>query len=317
MIAQYAGSVMKSQSPLTSEGRIVTYSYPTGAQLGEPVNWSATIMNAGTKGSVGLGIVNQAGNIGNITVTYYGEETVIPPGNYLRLWYDDVEPDEEFSLDGTVKYDAEGTYTIKLWAMHLEGGTWYYDEEIPLSVSVSGQEYPVKKTYQIFNNRVLRSSWQQDWVWDSKQNSAPIDTEVLLGGKLIYSIEVQGGNGWVYDATVRWNDIDVFTAPERLKKGDIITGEIDLTGQILPKNEVSVGFYTYYAAWAELVFTVYLECGFSEEPETNPEWKDKWIDQIIPYVPVMVLAGLGVFAITRLTNRNQPLIVFQDTRREN
>ena len=120
-----------------SKGALESIIFPSSVTVGENKPWSAVVRNTGGLGSIALGIVNSSGNPSAIIVTYNGVEYPIELGYYLRLSKTNVPNNDTLSSNGDVKFSVAGTYSIKLWAMHLEGSTWIYDQEIVKSVVVT------------------------------------------------------------------------------------------------------------------------------------------------------------------------------------
>lgn len=129
-----------------AKGELEAAGFPTEAQIGEYGAWNATAHNIGDTGILGLGIVNVAGNPGNIVLKVGGEETVISPNQYLRYYYTDAKPNcTRLTVSGGIKFSSLGSYAIKAWAMHLDAGKWYYDDEKLFTVTVA--EEPVEETF--------------------------------------------------------------------------------------------------------------------------------------------------------------------------
>lgn len=124
------------------KGALENYTFPSKAELEKDVPWSAVVRNIGGLGSIAFGIVNTSSNPEVIIVTYGGTEYTIELGYYLRLSRTDIPSDGTMSVDGTIRFSVKGTYSIKLWAMHLEGTTWIYDQEITKSVVVAPPVVP-------------------------------------------------------------------------------------------------------------------------------------------------------------------------------
>jgi len=120
-----------------AKGVIEAVNFPIAAQVDEYKAWNATVHNIGETGLLGLGVVNAAGP-GSIVLKVAGEETVISPGYYLRYYYPEAVPNcTRLTQSGEVKFSAVGAYTIKIWGMHGENGSWYYDDEKVFTVTVT------------------------------------------------------------------------------------------------------------------------------------------------------------------------------------
>lgn len=128
--------------PGNAQGVIEALTFPISVVTGENEFWDATVHNIGDTGGLAFGIVNEAGNPGDMVVTYAGGETLISPGYLVRYFLTDRDYCYRLILDGTVRFLVEGTYTVKLWGMHEEAGSWVSDDEQIKVVGVQTTEPP-------------------------------------------------------------------------------------------------------------------------------------------------------------------------------
>jgi len=120
-----------------AQGVIEDLDFPTSVVISKDVDWSTVVHNVGGTGGLAFGIVNEAGNPGDIVVTYAGGETTVSPGYYLRLYKMDQVYCTRLELAGMVRFLVKGSYTMKFWGMHEDAGTWTYDDQQTRTVVVS------------------------------------------------------------------------------------------------------------------------------------------------------------------------------------
>jgi len=121
--------------PGKPHGHIEDYSFPTSATVDESKAWSMKIHNNGdASGEICAGIANMPGNPGDVEVycNETGETRTIPPGYILRI-YGTRDVCSRVSVSGTVKFKAEGSYTIRLVGGHREDTTWIDDESVDIN----------------------------------------------------------------------------------------------------------------------------------------------------------------------------------------
>ena len=111
-----------------AKGNLGTVEFPTKAQINKYVPWSGEVTNIGGTGVFGLGIVNVAENSGNFTLKVEGKELIVSPNKYVCYYFAEPKPNgTELLVEGEVKFSSIGTYTIRIWGMHLDLGKWYYE----------------------------------------------------------------------------------------------------------------------------------------------------------------------------------------------
>ena len=120
-----------------AKGDLGTVVFPDKAQVNKYIPWSGIVTNIGSTGIFGLGIVNVAENSGNFTLKVGGKELILTPNKYVCYYFEEPKPNgTELSVEGEIKFSSIGTYTIKIWAMHLDLGKWYYDDEKVITITV-------------------------------------------------------------------------------------------------------------------------------------------------------------------------------------
>ena len=159
-----------------AKGVVEAAGFPTAAEIDVYGAWNATAHNIGDTGVFGLGIVNTGGNPGNIVIKVNEEETVISQDQYLRYYYVDAKPYcTRISMSGAIKFTSIGSYTIKVWGMHLDAGVWYYDDEKIFKVTVT-TEPPPEPTF-----------WEKLKKYaDENPLSVVVGVGAVLGGAILY-----------------------------------------------------------------------------------------------------------------------------------
>jgi len=132
-----------------------------------------------------------------------------------------------------------------------------------------GVAWPVTRQIHLFDDYVLKA---QSWDFPEKAETRYIknvDTNVLLGGKLDYTITYLEGNDlFAPHGGLAVNGVTLFD--EGFDVGVTKTGSIDLTGYLQNTNEVEIGFATMIGTWALFSFDLYVTLGFSSDPATEP-----------------------------------------------
>lgn len=120
-----------------AKGDLGTVVFPDKAQVNKYIPWSGIVTNIGSTGIFGLGIVNVAENSGNFTLKVEGKELIVSPNKYVCYYFAEPKPNgTELLVEGEVKFSSIGTYTIRIWGMHLDLGKWYYDDEKIVTIIV-------------------------------------------------------------------------------------------------------------------------------------------------------------------------------------
>lgn len=123
---------------MVAKGVLEVANFPTEAKIGEKKPWDITVHNIGTDGIFGFGIANKAGNPGNMTVTWLGSDTTIPPGYYYRIY---VQPAQPYCYrivsNGSVAFSAPGNYNIDIYGLHRENTSWFIDDTRPFTVIIT------------------------------------------------------------------------------------------------------------------------------------------------------------------------------------
>ena len=309
----YEEEAVRAVPPLAAQGVIESYTFPSSADVNVQSSWSIIVHNIGTDGRFAAGIVNSAGNPGNMTIIWQGVETVILPGDYFRIYSVNPEPYcVRLNETGGVKFAVAGSYNIKLWAMH-EGAPdeWFYDDERVLTVNVAGvtpPEWPITIPIHVFDNVKLKAEWWEIAKEDSN-TIINIDTALLLGGKLEYRVQYTQGLPIAEIANIDFDGTNIVS--ERLSKGEIKSGTIDLTGLIGRDATITIRFDSSPGIWSEILFDVWLTLGFSEEPPIPPgpppfDWWE-WLRDNAWWISLAVL-GTGLIIMYR---PSPPVVIYQ------
>jgi len=276
-------------------------------------SWSIIVHNIGADGVFAAGIVNSAGNPGDMTITWDGVERVIPPGEYFRIHSVNPEPNcTRINTAGEVKFAVAGSYNIKLWAMH-EGAPdeWFYDDEQLVTVTVAGvtpPPWPHTVPVHLYDNFKLKAEAWHIYVKDSR-TIIDIDTSLLVGGKLDYTVQYTQGSPLAETAYIAFNDINIVT--ESLSKGESKSGTIDLTGLIGREAKIGISLESMIGFWSEISFDIWLTLGFSEEPPIPPgpapfDWME-WFRNNAWWISLAVL-GTGLIIMYR---PDPPVVIYQ------
>lgn len=304
-------------SPLAAGGDLVSYGFPSSAEVGKEAPWNCDVHNVGTDGVIAFGIVNNSGNPGNIVVKWDGKDITLEPGYYWRVQTVNPVPNcHHLVTSGKVVFQAEGNYTVRLWGMHQEGGAWFYDEEAVLTVSVKTgtappEQWPVTKTVKIFSNYPLKSEWFETWK-ETARTLNGVDMSVLLGGKVTYRITyTEGDAGFARLISLYLNNGNLIPSGEAatLTRGQSMEATVDITGLITGANTVKVGYETWLGKWAELTFDVTVTLGYSKEPKYDPG-----VEEPIPwlkYAAIGTAAVVVIYGIKSLTSRQGPIVVIE------
>ena len=323
-LASQTGSIYNAHtrsliSPLVANGDIVSYGFPSDAEVGVEAPWNGDVKNAGTDGVIGFGIVNNSGNPGNIVVKFGGKDVTLEPGYYWRVYTVDPVPNGTHLIaSGKVVFLAEGSHTVRLWGMHPEGEAWYYDEEIIHTVSVvpsgggNGGGGTVK-TVTILSNKLI----DVPLLWNGNSHTEPInltwDSAKTTITKATLSVRAYSNNDCMQmDLYLNATKVGDVSWPALQNKQWKETA-VDVTGR-LAKGNNSFKF-DYYFTWLggrganAWVYADLLLEYTGDEPNATPggagdPWvwvKENW----------MWLAGGGVVlgSIYLLTRKGQPLIV--------
>ncbi len=160
---------------------------------------------------------------------------------------------------------------------------WSYEEEVraappPVAQAtrargVTPLEWPVTVSRHVFDNVKLKAEWWE--IWKSKSELiVDIDTTLLVGGKLDYTVQYTQGSPFRETAYIAVDDVVLVT--ESLAKGETKSGSIDLTGLIGKSVKITIKFESMIGFWSEVSFDVWVIMGFSEEPSNGEPPTDEW-----------------------------------------
>jgi len=286
-------------TPLVAKGSIETCSFPDSAEVGVDKPWSAKVHNTGDTGRMGLGIGNASGNPGNIVLTWQGNVYTIDPGNYLRIaTVGEVAYCTRIDTSGEIAFQTEGSYTLRILGLHLDGTTWYYDDErqIPVTVTTPEAPWPITRQYPYENIVLNPGALLED---AETRDVGPVDKAVLLGAVLDYKITYQSGvlkgvRAWIY-----WNDEEI--AYHHLGSSDIgvpVTGTVNLgTGRITSHNTLKVKMIQGPLGFNVVRFDIVLTLGYSEEPAEEPKPGFPWPELAWWHWAIIGGVALGVLYI--------------------
>jgi hypothetical protein len=209
----------------------------------------------------------------------------------------------------TIKFHSKGTYTILLWGMHEESGTWYYDDEIPLTVNVtevSPPEWPHRTQTHIFDN-LLMKCLPYKVLYQESRSYTVYDMEKVLGGKLRYKITwTAGGSIPPPDAYIYVNENEYVSTS--LIRDTPITGEIDLIS-VEETLRVKIQALHTILFSDEIIFDVWVDIGYSETPSQPPkptfDWQ-AWLEENGIWIAVGGVALAGIYLFTR---KGPPVII--------
>ena len=291
---------------LAPVGSIITRNFPTTAQVGVDTPWSFTVRNTGTDGRIGIGVVNNAGNPGNMIFTWEGNEITIAPGIYYRLHTIGPVPNGyELSVNGNVRFESGGSYGVRIWGMHEDAGTWYYTEDIPITVTVSNGNGAVTIPVHLFDDFKLKAEWY-DVRKSLTRKIGDIDTSVLVGGRLEYTVKYTQGSPIAEDAKIEFNGMNV--VHEVLSRGESKSGSVDLTGLIGREIEVRISFPSAPGVWSEVLFDIWIIFDFSEEPEDDPVIPSNWGEYFDQY-KWYIVGGVAVLALFYMSRKQSIIVV--------
>ena len=265
-------------TPFTADGNIEAYSFPEAAEAGVGKPWSVKVHNIGDTGLLAFGIVNPSGSPGAIKVTWQGVVYTINPGVYLRIATTSEVPNcSRLDTSGQIEFTAKGDYPLLLWGMHLEGSTWIYDDEkqIPASVTTPQAPWPVTRQYP-YENIVLNPGPLLRKV--EKRDVGPVDTSVLLGAVLDYTVTYKSGVLHGVNTFIYWNDEKILEQPlVNTDLGKPIHGTLNLgTGRIQKENVLKVEMSQAPIGFNIATYDIVLTLGYSEEPAEEPKPPFQW-----------------------------------------
>jgi len=296
-------------TPLVAKGSIETCSFPDSAEVGVDKPWSAKVHNVGGAGRLGLGIGNASGNPGSIVLTWQGNTYTIDPGNYLRIaTVGEVPYCTRIDTSGQIAFQTEGSYTLRILGLHLDGATWYYDDERQITVAVSKPpaSWPVTKQIHIFGNEKIAPGFWAEGGLD--KNVGSVDTTKILGGRIDYTLNYEKVGDRVL-VRIYWNDKELegfWAAPEDQGKSESRSVNIPVT-KIRATNTVKITVLQRLGGFTVVFCDMYVTLGYSEEPATDPEaqeppWWESWWETA-PLLEKALVGGAALGALYIIVKR--------------
>ncbi len=295
--------------------KIEEYTFPPSVspvRVGVSYPVRMLIHNVGEPGIIAGGVVNVGGNPGTFTfIDPNGLETEISPGNYVRTSsVGDVPNCNMIEIKKHIRFNSEGTYNIKLWAMHEEAGKWFYDQQINLFIPVASDEPPnggavVKRVHVFDNVRLKAEGWD---IWKKRTNSI-IDISPLLleGARLDYTVQYIGGTPIAEVAKIDFNEVNIVT--ERLTKGEAKSGSVPLTGLVGQSASITIKFESFPGFTSTVLFDVWLILEYSEKPPEDPKTPFNWEEIINKYGKWVALGVTGIVVLSLMRRPSAPIIV--------
>jgi len=119
-----------------ARGVVEDANIPTSSRVGEWNPWNIRVHNVGGMGVFGAAFWLIDGK--SVTVRY-GKEYTLNPGEALIL-YNEMPREycSRVGCNGEVMYSEEGSYVIRLAAVHREDDRWYADDYKEFTISVTG-----------------------------------------------------------------------------------------------------------------------------------------------------------------------------------
>jgi len=310
----YDAEEVLTVSPLIAQGVIEEHNFPSSVNTNVNAPWSLVVHNIGILGRFAAFIVNVSGNPGDIKVTWFGKEWILPPTNQgLRIYSAEAEPNcTRINAGGQIAFAAEGTYSVRILAQHEEDpDVWFIDDERSITVNVVDvipPEWPHTVPIHIFDNVRLKAEWWEIGKAISKA-IIDIDTTLLLGGKLDYTVRYTQGTPLAETANIAFNGTNLVS--EYLSKGEAKSGTIDLTGLIGRTADIRISIDSAPGFWSEVSCDIWLTLGFSEEPPIppGPEPVD-WLEWLTKNAWWMSLGVLGVGLII-MSRPSFPFVIYQ------
>ena len=163
------------------------------------------------------------------------------------------------------------------------------------------EDWPVTRTLHVFDNVRLKAEWF-DISKALSQRIVNIDTNVLLGAYVDYTVKYTQGLPISEKANIAFNDVNI--ASETLWKAETKSGTALVTDSIGKEAKSTISFLSAPGIWSEVLFEVWITFGFSEEPDKDPslalldDWQ-KWL----------LYGAIGLVALLVLTRGTTKVIV--------
>lgn len=226
-----------------------------------------------------------------------------PPTDTLIETYRDIDIMLE-AVTANIYFDYEGMHYLFSPNTPIENVRTRIDELLyePPPNGPPPEEWVVTRSIHLFDNVLLKAEWH-DISKALSRTISNIDTAVLTGGRLDYTVKYTQGLPIAEDANIALEGMNIIH--EALSKGETKSGSVDLTGLIGNEATFTISFPSSPGIWSEVMFDVWITFGFSEEPSVEPKTKD----EIPDWTKWLILGAVGVFAMILLTRRGPQVIV--------
>lgn len=172
----------------------------------------------------------------------------------------------------------------------------------------NGVAWPVTRRIHVFDSVALKAQLFELGKKKSR-DITKVDTKVLLGGKLDYTVTYTKGTPLGEIANIFFNDELIIN--ESLNKGQSKTGSIDLTGFIGNTNKVTIGFESFIGFSSEIIFDVWFTLGYSEEPAVDPGADKPGFFDNLTTTDKLILAGVGIAGVLLLSRGGPRITILQ------
>lgn len=169
-----------------------------------------------------------------------------------------------------------------------------------------GETWPVTRRMHLFSNHELTSSWHDTWKRETRLVKG-VDLNLLLGGKIDYSVTFLQGNQ-VPIVAITWNEETLVQQTLR-PVGTTITGSADITGLIVGTNSLTIAANSIIGAWNSCIFDVWLTLGYSDEPTIEPGTPPEWIEWLEKNWKLLALSAVGLTGVYLFTRKGPPVVV--------
>jgi len=175
--------------------------------------------------------------------------------------------------------------------------------------------WPIVKTEQVFDNERLAPGL---FIEAIKQREKQVDTSLVLGGQIEYSVKLESSILTGCTFSIVWNN-EVLDSKEYFlwePHGKIKTGVVDIPlSKILSINVLAIVLTHVPATNNVVLANVYVTFGYSSEPTIDPPWKADWIEWLKIYGPWITLGITGLAVLYMMMRPAMPIIVIPGGKR--